>query len=205
MTLRLIETEQPAALRARIATLEKENERLRAESTLDPLTGLLNRRGFDLELARALDFSDRQCGRVALIALDLDGMKQLNDQFGHPVGDEALERVGGWISQELRSSDRGARFGGDEFAIILPATSLVGAQHLAERLRQNIGAIRLSTGTQITSSIGIACHPGPGTKVSRDELYARADAALYASKRAGRNCVSVESDGPGIALRSAAR
>jgi len=79
MTLRLIETEQPAALRARIATLEKENERLRAESTLDPLTGLLNRRGFDLELARALDFSDRQCGRVALIALDLDGMKQLND------------------------------------------------------------------------------------------------------------------------------
>lgn len=161
-------------------------EQLERLSHTDPLTGLANRRKFlenlEGEIARALRFSSP----LSLIMLDIDHFKRVNDTYGHPVGDEALRRVAAEILGATRSQDLSARFGGDEFVILLPHTPRIGAERLAKRLLESVQKIVLKEGVSISLSGGIAflCPEDDGQGKS---FLARADRALYAAKQAGRN------------------
>jgi diguanylate cyclase (GGDEF)-like protein/putative nucleotidyltransferase with HDIG domain len=159
----------------------------------DALTELLNRRGFqesfDLELERAR----RSEAPLSLIVGDLDRFKRVNDQHGHPAGDEALRRVAGTIRSSKRGFDVAARIGGEEFALLAPGSDAHGAYMLAERIRTKIEA----TGDGLTVSFGIATFPLHGA--SSEALLRAADQALYAAKRLGRNRTVISSaEVPGI-------
>jgi diguanylate cyclase (GGDEF)-like protein len=166
----------------------------------DPLTGCLNRRGFDQALAREIARSERAGSDMALLAIDLDHFKNINDQHGHLVGDEVLRAVGALLIQAARAGDVVARIGGEEFAVILPDTSALGASHFADRLCDAVRSRRfhpVSPGGEpfrITTSIGVVS----GTpRLDGDYIAlfnARADVALYAAKRSGRDRVRVWSD-----------
>jgi diguanylate cyclase (GGDEF)-like protein len=158
----------------------------------DGLTGLYNRRAFDEHLAEAIAREDRQQGRFALVLLDIDHFKKLNDTFGHPAGDATLRHTSKVIAAHLRGSDQAARFGGEEFALILPATEEPGAVQLAERVRAAVEKSPLvheGARLGVTVSLGVAIWPrhGPG----KGDIVAAADRALYAAKQGGRNRVEV--------------
>jgi diguanylate cyclase (GGDEF)-like protein len=180
---------QLLALRAANARLREENEELRALALVDPLTKLYNRRGLDTELERALATSRRSSAPVSLLLIDLDGLKQVNDQQGHPEGDRVLREVGAVLRQSLRSTDSAARLGGDEFAVVMPATDLEGAKVVAERIRMAVVALGLAG---VTASIGVA-HFAGGTSAPETltQLISSADGALYHAKRTGKNRVVV--------------
>ncbi|HYD31012.1 MAG TPA: GGDEF domain-containing protein [Azospirillaceae bacterium] len=171
---------------------ERELEQL---ATVDPLTGTTNRREF-LRLAEAEVQRASRTGRpLALLMLDIDHFKQINDRFGHPAGDEALRRFADTCRGTLRSADVFGRCGGEEFAIITPDTDAAGAAVLAERLRRHVAAstIDLPGGPlRMTVSTGIAGLSGHDTL---DTLTHRADRALYRAKHAGRNRVIVCGEG----------
>ncbi len=159
-------------------------------ATMDPLTRLLNRRG----LEDALQISRAQAARRGLptsaIMVDIDHFKQVNDSFGHEVGDHVLRQVADIISRMTRSSDVVARTGGEEFLIILPETELESARLLAERIREAIGQRPLLVDFQrigVTVSLGVASVVG---NVNLDELSLEADRAMYLAKRGGRNRVA---------------
>ncbi len=177
---------------------EEEKKRLIKElnylSTIDGLTGLFNRRALNDLLGYEIDRAKRYQSELSLIICDIDWFKQINDTCGHRAGDIALQAVTGALKHALRKADILGRYGGDEFMLILPETSLTGAKNLAEKIRAAIEDIKLviSEGKviRLSMSIGVA-----GCCVSEEDLdtiVARADAALYASKQAGRNRVSVE-------------
>ena len=126
---------------------------------------------------------------LSLLMLDLDRFKQLNDSVGHDAGDDALRRLAVCFRQELRGVDSAARFGGDEFALILPQAYAEGALLVAERLRARIEQIEIPGFGNVTASIGIATFPSQAP--ARAELVSAADAALYNAKRTGRNRVCV--------------
>jgi len=180
-------------LREQIAALQDENLRLRNLSHHDDLTGLGNRRSFELQLEKAIDAQARYGGVVTVLLIDLDGMKRLNDTCGHPAGDDALRSVGQVLATSLRGADSAARLGGDEFGVILPVTSESAAVQVAERLRAAIEQIKLPQGLKLTTSIGIAgvtyCSERGETRTS---VLSRADQALYRSKRAGGNRIAVD-------------
>ena len=170
---------------------------MRSLARHDHLTGLLTRREMDRVLDEELVRSHRYGHPVALILLDLDHFKQVNDSFGHVSGDAALRWVASIVSQCARDTDRAARYGGDELAILLPETDQVGACVLAERIRSKVAATgiqpppdaSITTGTiPVTLSVGVASLPG-ATASTPSEFIARADAALYQAKRKGRNQV----------------
>lgn len=162
----------------------------------DALTGTANLRHFHRLVGLELGHARRMNRALALLALDLDHFKRINDQFGHAAGDLALKAFAATCRAALREPDILGRCGGEEFAIALPNTGLDGALVLAERLRAAIEALRvpLPDGQDLTFtvSIGIAVAP-PATSAATDvaALMARADRALYASKKAGRNRVSI--------------
>ena len=167
-------------------------EKAGRSARVDQLTGLGNRREFDDQLKFMLDQTDRFGGSCALVMADVDHFKAVNDRFGHASGDKVLEAVAQTIRDQLRSTDCGARVGGEEFAVILPQTTEQGALELAERLRANIEAktVRLpDRNINVTSSFGVAMYFAGGGAVKRDQLFAAADGALYKAKDAGRNCV----------------
>ena len=156
-------------------------------STTDPLTGLMNRRGLDKYVSVEID--DQNAIDRAVIMADLDEFKQINDIFGHDVGDEVLKRVGALL--EMITSEIGtvARVGGEEFVIVLNAMAKTDAMVVAEHLRLSLGAIlhpEIELGQKITSSLGVAI-------IEKGESFGmtmrRADLALYEAKAAGRNCV----------------
>ncbi len=156
----------------------------------DGLTSLYNRRAFDDLLDRAVAREDRQGGHFALLLLDVDRFKKLNDTYGHPAGDAALRHTAQILTHQLRKSDLAARFGGEEFAVLLASTEHTGAQHLAEKVRAEIENGRLvydGARLGVTVSIGVAVWPVDGR--DPEALVAAADRALYAAKESGRNRV----------------
>ena len=162
---------------------------IQQQALTDALTGCYNRRSFEMQLDREMQVARRQHQPLSLMMLDLDRFKQLNDSVGHDAGDAALRRLADCFRQELRGIDSAARFGGDEFALILPQAYSDGALIVAERLRARIEEIDVPGFGNLSASIGIATFPTQGS--SRAELLIAADAALYSAKRAGRNRVCV--------------
>jgi diguanylate cyclase (GGDEF)-like protein len=168
-----------------------ELRRIERSATTDSLTGLYNRRHFH----NTLRFEISRCRRyglaLSLLLLDLDGFKQVNDEHGHPLGDVVLQRVGRTLRRALRDSDVACRFGGEEFAVVLPETSREGALALGERIRRRIEHDSVPTAdggrAGTTVSGGIASLPDDGRDA--DTLLAHADEALYAAKHAGKNRV----------------
>ncbi len=167
-------------------------DRLAHLATTDPLTGLYNPRAFHDELSHELVRTARYREPFSLLIMDLDGLKRVNDQFGHEAGDEALRAVAEAIGNGLREIDLGARIGGDEFAVLAPRTDALAAIALAERLRALVAkGVEERAGRGSTISIGIGS-VGPSTHAppTAASLMAAADAALYAAKRAGGNRLS---------------
>jgi diguanylate cyclase (GGDEF)-like protein len=166
-----------------------ENARLYAKTErlarVDSLTGLLNRRSLDESLPGEIGRHSRYGGVFSLVIIDLDSLKTVNDNYGHLAGDELLRQIGSIIQNTVRETDRAFRYGGDEFAILLPQTAVEAAFKVAERIRQQTFA-RIEIGSiPISISLGLSSWPSDG--VTPSELIASADAALYRAKRSGRN------------------
>ena len=159
----------------------------------DGLTGLYNRRAFDEHLKQAIGREGRQeGGKFALLLLDIDHFKKLNDTYGHPAGDAALRHTATLLHGHLRSADQDARFGGEEFAVIVAGAGEAGAVNMAERIRQGIEKGQVifdGARLAVTVSIGVAVWPRDG--LSGPELVVAADRALYAAKQGGRNRVVI--------------
>jgi len=175
---------------AALSTIQMK-DRIRDMAMRDGLTGLYNRRAFDEQLRHALGREDRQKGRLGLVLLDIDHFKKLNDTFGHPAGDAVLRHTAHVVERHLRRADEAARFGGEEFALILPHTEEAGAVRLAERVQGAVEKAQLvfeGARLSVTVSLGVAVWPTDGQ--DEEALIAAADRALYAAKQAGRNRVA---------------
>ena len=154
----------------------------------DGLTGIHNRRYFELRILEELERTQRYESGMTVVMLDIDRFKDLNDEFGHLLGDEVLRQVSQAFAQQLRKVDVLCRYGGEEFAVILPETAGENALGVAEKLRRAIaGWVFPGVARPVTVSAGIAEYPLQGT--TRDQLVKAADEALYAAKQAGRNRV----------------
>lgn len=165
-------------------------------ATEDPLTRLLNRRGLEDALYVSLAQASRKGSPTAAIMLDIDHFKQINDSFGHELGDHVLQEIAGILGRLSRSSDVVARTGGEEFLVVLPETELSAARTLAERVRLTIGERPLLVDGQripVTVSLGVAAAVG---EVDLDQLSQDADRAMYLAKRAGRNRVATVENNP---------
>jgi diguanylate cyclase (GGDEF)-like protein len=164
---------------------QKELERLAAT---DALTGILNRRKFFQEAEKEFTRFRRYDGELALVLLDVDEFKNINDRFGHPAGDAVLKSLGGALDKQKRNSDVFGRIGGDEFALLLPETGLARACQLGERFRTLCEGLRPSVGPDtIRITVSLGATETLKTDVSFDDLLHRADAALYQAKAKGRN------------------
>ena len=162
-------------------------EQLRHLADHDALTGLFNRRRLDEELEREAADSRRYARSAALLLIDLDDFKNVNDTLGHKAGDELLQRIAARMRRRLRASDVLARMGGDEFAVILPEAGAATARAVADALRETIHDERArGSDLRTTASIGIALHDGSSAKEA-GQLLVEADLALYAAKHGGRN------------------
>jgi diguanylate cyclase (GGDEF)-like protein/PAS domain S-box-containing protein len=156
----------------------------------DSLTGMFNRRRFEEELTRELDSAARYGGQLAVLAIDLDDFKYINDSLGHSIGDELIVLVGEALRARLRRSDVLARLGGDEFAVILPRLDEATALTVAETLLEAVAGVDLvglgaRAGGKVSASVGVAMFD-PGSGLSADELLVEADIAMYDAKEAGR-------------------
>ena len=174
-----------------------ENARLYTLAISDHLTGLFSRRHFHSRVADAVSRPE-QCGQnFGLIMLDLDHFKDINDRFGHLAGDEVLRQVGRVLLRTIRFGDSAYRYGGEEFAVLLPEADSAITWAVAERIRQELAALKIQLDADrniaVTASLGIAVCPDNGTSVQ--DLVAAADTALYRSKSEGRNRVSGSSGG----------
>ena len=177
------------------ASIALENARLhrhvQRQALVDGLTGLANRRRLDQELAQGLARAERLGGSVALILADLDDFKAVNDQHGHPTGDAVLQEFADVLRESIREMDVAGRWGGEEFAVVLPGTDAEGAARVAERLRRAFEGRVILTADGVpvptTVSIGVASYPAAG---SRDALVDAADEALYRAKHSGKNRVA---------------
>lgn len=169
------------------------DELLRRLAT-DALTGLLSRHAFLERLDQEHERSRRYPQPLSVLLLDVDGLKAINDRGGHAAGDAALRAVGDAIRRGLRATDVGCRFGGDEFAVMAPEADEAAARVLAERIRALAEGMPLPGGLRATVSVGVAdARPGEGW--TPPGIVERADRALYAAKRGGRNRVVLEREG----------
>ena len=187
--------EKTAELQETVKLLEAANTQLEALSLEDDLTGIANRRHFDRTLTDEWNRARRHEQPLALILLDLDHFKELNDRRGHPAGDDCLRRVGAFLNETIRrSGEVVARYGGEEFAILLPNTDGESAVRIADSLREGIERLAIpygnGSGNRVTGSCGVASIV-PAQEAASDMLVAGADRALYAAKHSGRNCVRI--------------
>ncbi|HSD46991.1 MAG TPA: diguanylate cyclase [Pyrinomonadaceae bacterium] len=175
-------TQQLVALRQRI-------DELRSDADLDSLTGLANRRRFRVALAREVERWRRYRVPCSLLMLDIDHLKRINDQFGHPAGDAVIRQIAQTLKEVSRDNDTAARVGGEEFALLLAGIDLQKAAAAAERLRAVLSGRRVDEVSTVTVSIGVASCPESAT--SERTLYSASDRALYVSKNSGRDRVSL--------------
>ena len=175
-------TQQLVALRQRI-------DELRSDADLDSLTGLANRRRFRVALAREVERWRRYRVPCSLLMLDIDHLKRINDQFGHPAGDAVIRQIAQTLKEVSRDNDTAARLGGEEFALLLAGIDLQKASAAAERLRAVLSGRRVDEVGTVTVSIGVASCPESAT--SERTLYSASDRALYVSKNSGRDRVSL--------------
>ncbi len=176
--------------------LRRSNQLLLELAQTDPLTRLCNRRHLREKLEIELNRCFRSDNPIAMIMADIDHFKQVNDKFGHQVGDEVLVRVADLIQEELRTYDLAARYGGEEFCLVLPETNLLSAVEVAERIRFKAGKMSFGgklDSANLTISFGVAAYDG-SVEGSIDDLIKKADDALYMAKHAGRNNVKTMDD-----------
>jgi diguanylate cyclase (GGDEF)-like protein len=170
---------------------------LTEQAETDALTGLPNRRALDERLAEEFDRARRHNTELSFVLVDIDDFKKVNDQYGHQFGDEVLRSVSSVLAGSLRALDLAGRFGGEEFALVLPGTPPAAARRVADQIRKTLS--KATFGDQdreivgVTASFGVAGFPDCSTVV---ELIARADTALYAAKGAGKNRVVVSGKEP---------
>lgn len=176
------------------AEILRQNDALERLASRDPLTGCFNRRAFYMQFEAAFAESQKHHTELCCLMVDIDHFKRINDQFGHAVGDQAIQAVAGCLGAGLRLTDMAGRYGGEEFCLMFPRTTLAEAPALAERIRILIeteagGRVRAASCLGITVSCGISSTAlGARTPL---ELIDQADKALYAAKESGRNCVMV--------------
>ena len=168
--------------------LAQTHEQIQHMATIDGLTGLVNHRTFQNGLNKMLIRANRQKTNVALILCDIDHFKMVNDNYGHPFGDEVLRQVSSVLKNAVRSVDLAARYGGEEFTLVLENADLDGGIKLAERVRKKIEGLRFTFAgkeVRVTMSLGVSCYP----LVAEDQatLISQADSALYVCKEEGRN------------------
>jgi len=183
-----------ARLDAAYKELESANTRLKETSFKDDVTGLYNRRFFSIRLEEEMQRHRRFNHPVSVVLVDLDGFKAVNDEMGHAVGDETLRDLAQILLKHSRGINVVARYGGDEFAVLLVETSKAGARLYADRIRQVVATFPFSHGKRITASFGIASLPEDEVATA-EELVRAADEALYGAKRGGKNQVAT-SDAP---------
>jgi diguanylate cyclase (GGDEF)-like protein len=179
----------------------KLRDELRQQAIQDPLTGLFNRRYLDETLPRELDRAQRLSAPLCIVMLDIDGFKKFNDSFGHGPGDSLLHDFAGILREHLRKSDISCRYGGDEFVLVMPDSSIADTQQRVEQIRSLLkGLQKKHLGTQsldlVTISVGIAHMPEHGT--TEKELLRAADDALYSAKNAGRDRIVVYQTVPAL-------
>ena len=162
---------------------------MKHQAITDGLTGLYNHIYFKKRLEEEMRLSDRKGTACSLIMIDLDKLKYINDNFGHPVGDAAIRQIADILKTVLRSGDTAARYGGEEFAVILPETSLLEAALIAKRLCNQIRTSPVPGLGKVTASMGCASYPQHAK--SGDELIVKADRALYEAKNSGRDQVKL--------------
>jgi diguanylate cyclase (GGDEF)-like protein len=180
--------EEVAALGAELRQLHGRLQETRRNAETDVLTGVHNRRAFDSFLERVVEFDGMTGAPVSLLMIDVDNFKQLNDNFGHLVGDSALSTIGKALARAfLRKCDFVSRYGGEEFAVIVRDADAIEARRMAERARSAIYSMKLDDHPELTLSVsvGVATLHVPETKL---EWLKRADDALLEAKRAGKNC-----------------
>ncbi len=181
-----------AASRTEMAQLRSNLGDLQTEALTDPLTGLHNRRGFERTLAELYGEGSNRLPSAALLLADIDHFKRVNDTYGHLVGDQVIRATAQVLKGAVKGRDVVARFGGEEFMVLLPETPGQGALALAEQIRAAFGKLRIRRSgsdeviSQVTISIGVAT-PLAGESV--EQAIDRADKALYQAKNEGRNCV----------------
>jgi diguanylate cyclase (GGDEF)-like protein len=193
----------PAELRLRLRTgkrilyfqdqLINAREAMREQATRDPLTGLWNRASILDILSQELSRSQRQAARFSIVLIDLDNFKEINDVYGHQVGDQVLRRISQAMRASKRSYDSIGRYGGEEFLVVLPDCDETSAVSQAERLRETVEQLTIETpagSIRTTASLGIAAFDTATCPDSIDMIEA-ADQALYRAKRHGRNRVEV--------------
>jgi diguanylate cyclase len=177
-----------------VEILHQELESARNETFIDPLTGILNRRGFEAQVQSI--FTDKAFADdgLCLLIVDIDHFKKVNDDYGHVFGDHVLRATAKTLKSKIKKQDSVARWGGEEFAILLPGTTMPGARAIAEHIRQSIeksSIRRIGTMEEvggITISVGVAAYT---SGISFVNLLDQADKALYVSKRTGRNRTTV--------------
>ena len=176
-----------------IDQLQKDIEVIRTQALMDPLTGVANRKSFDEGLARALSEHRDPERRVALLMIDVDFFKKVNDDYGHLVGDRVLRFIADTLTESVKGRDIVARYGGEEFCVILRGTTQAGAMAVGEQIRESIESARLKRGDSaevmhnFTVSIGVAC--SSQSSCHPEQIIELADKALYRCKREGRNRV----------------
>jgi diguanylate cyclase (GGDEF)-like protein len=182
------EFELRARVRAALRTKHLQDI-LRDRAMIDPLTELANRRAYDMRFGQEWSRAQRHALPLSLIMADIDNFKRVNDQHGHQAGDEVLRQVARRLNRDFRNCDMLFRYGGEEFAMILPETAIAGAVELAERLRVSLFAEPIRVGNAeltVTASFGVADNDGV---TEPDTLVRGADQSLYQAKSDGRNCV----------------
>jgi diguanylate cyclase len=190
-------SEQLGEAKGEVIELREALESIRTESQIDPVTTLANRMFFDTALADAIRHAQRTGDSMSVLMTDIDHFKKFNDTYGHLTGDQVLRLVAMSIKQNVKGLDTAARFGGEEFAIILPGCDIRGAIQVGEQVRKAVMSrelVKRSTGEnlgRVTISVGIATIRKDDTSTT---LIERADAAMYAAKRGGRNMVVAETD-----------
>lgn len=167
------------------------NVRLEAMATVDSLTSLYNRRYFDLKLIEEAGKADREKQDLSLMMIDFDNFKRYNDSYGHQTGDKLLQEVASIISNSLRRSDMVFRYGGDEFAVLVPGCNIIKAEEIAKKFVTKVSDTQFTSSDGnpldgITISCGVANYGG-----NLDDFMTAADKCLFAAKEAGKNCVTI--------------